>query len=267
MRTAAKILFVDDEPNVLRALHRSFLDENYEILTAQSGPEALDMLASEMPVQLVISDYRMPGMNGVEFLRKVCARWPETIRIVLSGFADAPAVVSSINEGKIFRFIPKPWDEQELKASIREGVEQFSNVRAIEHLQATVQQLEEENTELLHKSQEVATRLLVKDRAFSRAADILNALPIGILGIDTLDRVVFCNQAGESIMQTQVIGFAWDDLFPLEDRLQVQHGLGESGRFSGTLTAQDRSFEVEAYFLRPTTRQGILLILKGSNHV
>lgn len=267
MQTAAKILFVDDERNVLRALHRSFIDEDYEILTAQSGPEALDILASEMPVQLVVSDYRMPGMNGVEFLRNVCARWPETVRIVLSGFADAPAVVSSINEGKIFRFLPKPWDENQLKSSIREGFEQFRNLNAVDQLQVTIQQLEEENTELFNQSQEVATRLLVKDRAFSRAADILNALPIGIIGVDTQDRIVFCNQAGEAVMQRPVIGIAWDDLFSVEDRIKVKQDLRDCGRFSGELTAQDRSFEVEAYYLRPTTRQWILLILKGSNHV
>src|SRR6266536_904479 len=104
-----RILFVDDEKNVLRSLERTFLDEDYEILTATTGAEGLAVLQNNSPVQVVISDYRMPEMNGVDFLRKVCNQWPETVRIVPSGYADTASIVSAINEGQIYKFIPKPW--------------------------------------------------------------------------------------------------------------------------------------------------------------
>jgi response regulator RpfG family c-di-GMP phosphodiesterase len=118
VREPARILFVDDEPNVLRAIERLFLDEEYEILTAPSGDEGLRVLERAPPVPVVVSDYRMPGMNGVSFLREVYRRWPDTVRIVLSGYADTAAVVAAVDEGRISRFIPKPWDDHELKTAV-----------------------------------------------------------------------------------------------------------------------------------------------------
>lgn len=118
MRETTRILFVDDEPHILRAIKRLFMDEAYEILTALSGTEGLRVLESADPVPVVVSDYRMPGMNGVSFLSEVRRRWPDTVRIVLSGYADTAAVVAAVDEGRISRFVPKPWDDHELKAAV-----------------------------------------------------------------------------------------------------------------------------------------------------
>lgn len=118
MTEPVTLLFVDDEINILRSVERMFLDENYHIVTAGSGAEALRILKSGSPVHVVVSDYRMPGMNGVELLRTIHHRWPDTVRIVLSGYSDTAAVVSAINEGGIFKFIAKPWNEDDLKITI-----------------------------------------------------------------------------------------------------------------------------------------------------
>jgi len=107
MNPVDRILLVDDERNVIRALERLFIDDDYEIFTAASGDEGLAILAEE-EVQLILADYRMEGMDGVEFLRRVYERWPDTIRIVLSGYADTGAVVGAINEGRVYKFIAKP---------------------------------------------------------------------------------------------------------------------------------------------------------------
>ena len=120
-----KILCVDDERNVLRALERIFLDDDYEIILAGSGDEGLKIMEEEGPFQVVVSDYRMPVMNGVEFLKAVYERWPETVRIVLSGYADAGAIVAAINEGHIYRFIPKPWNDDELRVTIQNCLERY----------------------------------------------------------------------------------------------------------------------------------------------
>jgi DNA-binding NtrC family response regulator len=101
------LLCVDDERPILNALKRLLRKEGYRLLTAEDGPEALDVLDRE-PVQVVISDYRMPGMSGTALLREVKSRHPETVRVVLSGYADAHVVVESINIGEIYRFLPKP---------------------------------------------------------------------------------------------------------------------------------------------------------------
>jgi two-component system NtrC family sensor kinase len=112
------LLFVDDEVNILRSIERMFLYDNYHILTASSGPEAINMLEACAAVHVVVSDYGMPGMNGVELLRTVHRRWPDTVRMVLSGYSDTAAVVSAINEGGIFKFITKPWNEDDFKITI-----------------------------------------------------------------------------------------------------------------------------------------------------
>ena len=134
-----RILCVDDERNILQALERSFLDDNYEIVNAGSGAEGLQALEEAGPFQVVISDYRMPVMNGVEFLKKVYAGWPDTVRLVLSGYADVGAIVAAINEGHIYKFIPKPWDDQDLRLSIQKSLEHYLLQKKNSELQAELQ--------------------------------------------------------------------------------------------------------------------------------
>gem|GEM_PF-41141 len=122
MRERVRILCVDDEPGVRRAVERLLLDENWEILSASSGPEGLEVLERAGVVHAVLADYRMPGMNGAEFLREVRRRRPEAVRILFSGYADAAALAAAINEGRVFRFVPKPWDDEELRAALAEAV-------------------------------------------------------------------------------------------------------------------------------------------------
>lgn len=125
MPETIKTLCVDDEANVLKALRRTFMDEeNYQVYLAQSGAEGLDILESVEGIAIVISDYRMPGMTGVEFLRQVYERWPDTVRIVLSGYADTSVVVEAVKLGHIYKFISKPWDDKELLTNISVALDQ-----------------------------------------------------------------------------------------------------------------------------------------------
>ncbi|MBX2861627.1 MAG: response regulator [Vampirovibrio sp.] len=112
------ILCVDDEPNILSALKRVLRKEGYTVLTATSGREGLALL-EEHAVQLVISDQRMPEMTGAEFLKEVKDRWPQTTRVILSGYAEAEAILDAVNNGAIFKFLVKPWQDQDLKQEIR----------------------------------------------------------------------------------------------------------------------------------------------------
>ncbi len=116
------ILCVDDEQNILNSLRRLFLDESYEILTATSGREALDIL-KEKPVDVIISDERMPEMTGVEFLSLTKNVYPDAVRIMLSGYAEPRAMENAINEGGIYKFIAKPWDDGDLQAAVRQSLE------------------------------------------------------------------------------------------------------------------------------------------------
>ncbi len=123
-----RLLLVDDEVNVLKALQRVFREENYEVVSAINGAEALQRCA-EQPFQVVVSDYMMPGMNGVELLKKIRQQYPDTIRIMLTGHADAGAVMGAIREGAVYRFILKPWNDDDLRVTIGLALEQYDLIQ------------------------------------------------------------------------------------------------------------------------------------------
>jgi YesN/AraC family two-component response regulator len=117
------ILCVDDEEPILRSLERTLKLEGYRVLTACDAVKALSMLESEQ-ADVVISDQRMPGMSGSEFLKVVRQKYPDTVRIMISGYSDFNELMKAINEGEIYRFISKPWDDKEFKAIIKQALSQ-----------------------------------------------------------------------------------------------------------------------------------------------
>ena len=193
-----RILCVDDERNVLRALERIFLDDDYEIVLAGSGDEGLEIMEESGAFQVVMSDYRMPVMNGVEFLKAVYERWPETVRIVLSGYADAGAIVAAINEGHIYRFIPKPWNDDELRVTIQNCLERYflqkKNQELLEQLAAINQVLEE-------KVQRRTEQLELRNRALEFSQSLLGSLPVGVVGIDINGMIAYCNDMAAKLLK------------------------------------------------------------------
>lgn len=112
------ILLVDDEESVRESLHRLLSGDGYRITTAESGEEGLVALRDNPGIQLVISDHNMPGMTGIEFLKLVRSRHPAVMRVMLTADPDPETVVRSINEGEVYRFIRKPWDNASLREMI-----------------------------------------------------------------------------------------------------------------------------------------------------
>ena len=123
------LLIVDDEPNILAALTRLFRREEFNILTAQSPTEAFEHLAKQS-VQVILSDQRMPEMSGTEFFARVRQLYPDTIRIVLTGYTDLDSVTDAINRGAIYKFLTKPWDGDILREQIREA---FRKAQGADH--------------------------------------------------------------------------------------------------------------------------------------
>ena len=121
---APRILFVDDEPAILNAIKRLLRREGYEIETASDGNTGLEAFRRFRPA-VVVSDHRMPGMTGVEFLAKARAIDPEPVRVVLTGCTDLPAAESAINEGEVWRFITKPWNDEDLRATVAGAAERY----------------------------------------------------------------------------------------------------------------------------------------------
>jgi two-component system NtrC family sensor kinase len=200
MGEPTRILCIDDEQNVLRSLTRLFLDDPYEILTAPSGAEGLLILAQSGTVPVVISDYRMPGMNGVEFLGEVRKRWPDTVRIVLSGYADTDAIVSAINEGQIYRFVAKPLNDDELRVTVANALERYELGRKNHELAEELRRKNDESTALNRDlERRVAERtgaLTTQNRLLTESLGILDNLPMAIVGMDPQGTVFQCNRKG-----------------------------------------------------------------------
>jgi DNA-binding NtrC family response regulator len=141
------VLFVDDEKSMLSSLEYNLAREPYRKLFAENAEAALQILAKE-PVQVVISDMRMPGMNGLVFLEKVKERYPDTVRLIFSAFTDVPQIIASINTGEIFRYVTKPIEEPaEFRKTIQAAIDQYLVHRErdelVARLQAKNQELEE----------------------------------------------------------------------------------------------------------------------------
>ena len=140
------LLCVDDEANITNSLKRLFRPHGYRILTAQSGSEGLLVFDRE-PVDLVISDMRMPEMNGAQFLEQVRAKWPDTMRILLTGYADVESTIAAINKGEIHRYVSKPWDDNDMLVMVRQALEKRHLEQENRRLEAlTVRQNEQLQT-------------------------------------------------------------------------------------------------------------------------
>jgi len=163
----AKVLFVDDEANILKALQRLFIDDDdFEIFTACGGEEGVSVVRDNPDLALIVSDQRMPGMSGVEFLAASRAIAPTALRMVLTGYADIDAAMDAINKGGAYRYISKPWDDENLRAVVREGVERFRLLAENRRLQEEIRQKNEElarwNVDLEKMVQEQSMELQVK---------------------------------------------------------------------------------------------------------
>jgi response regulator RpfG family c-di-GMP phosphodiesterase len=123
-----KMLVVDDEPDNLDLLYRTFRRE-FQVLRAESGAAALEILSTEGEVAVIISDQRMAEMKGTEFLSRTVPQFPHTMRIILTGFTDVEDLVDAINAGQVYKYITKPWDPQELKIVVQRAAETYGQIK------------------------------------------------------------------------------------------------------------------------------------------
>lgn len=204
------LLIVDDEENILKALVRVFRRDGYRVLTASSGEKGLEALETHK-VNVILSDMRMPNMNGVEFLNRVKETHPDTIRIVLSGYTDLDFVTEAINRGAIYKFLTKPWDDELLRENIRKAFHQYD----LEHNNACM------NTEI------------------ERMSGMLNGLVIGILDVGEDGRMRAVNTKAAEILglSVQEIFKGSVDSLPRALGVLISHVASERSRGSTELAA------------------------------
>ena len=144
------VVVVDDEPDILRSFRFNYGDE-FDVLVAESGAAGLELLQRHDPA-VIVADQRMPVMSGVEFLERAMTVRPDANRIILTGYTDVESIVQAINTGRVFRYVSKPWDSEELRLTLRRAVEMFhlrrENARLVEELRVANERLAAENAYL-----------------------------------------------------------------------------------------------------------------------
>jgi response regulator RpfG family c-di-GMP phosphodiesterase len=191
------VLFVDDEPAILHSLRRVFLDEPWETVFAGSGEEGLTLVASR-EIDLVLADFRMPGMDGVEFLKRVKAIRPDCLRVVLSGYADINLIVAALNEGQIYRFLSKPWNDDELRDHVRKFLDHQRLDRENRRLNSELVAL---NLRLGQKVEAGARSMHAKDRTIEFVRVVLEALPLPLLCVNGEGNVLIANAAARPLLR------------------------------------------------------------------
>lgn len=216
------ILLVDDEDNIVRSLKRVFRREGYNILTANSGAAGLDVLA-EHDVGVILSDQRMPQMNGTEFLKKAKVSTPESVRIVLSGYSDLESITEAINEGSIYKFLSKPWDDDLLRKNIREAFEVYElkieNYRLNQEVLETNKRLENANTELVKAAKEREHLIAVRTQALETTQELFEKIPVGLILVDSTHSVSIYNHKLLELLEVKppgIVGMNAKEVLPEE---------------------------------------------------
>mgnify|MGYP000319757420 CR=1 FL=1 len=215
-----RLLLVDDEPNVLAALRRLLRGEPYDLLAAESGEEGLRLL-EQHPVQLVIADERMPGMSGTTFLREVRRRWPGTIRIILSGYSAVKTILAAVNDGAVYKYLTKPWNDDELKISIRRALEQYAleaeNRRMAREIAEQNARLKQLNAQLMELNSQLAQHASDATIGLDFVQELLDSVDAGIVTIDTGGLVIGANcRAQELLGVGSLVGLSADEALPQE---------------------------------------------------
>lgn len=187
------VLCVDDEPNILSALRRLFRNSGHRFLSAGGGAQALEVLQSEA-VDLVISDMRMPGMDGAQLLEQVRERWPRTVRLLLTGQADVSSTIAAINRGRVHRYITKPWNDDELLTTVNQSLEIVALEREKDRLEALTEQqnlalrelnagleakVEQRTEELSRLNHQLKKNYLTSIKVFSNLIELRGGLLVG----------------------------------------------------------------------------------------
>ena len=266
-----RILFIDDEKNILNSLNRLFFDEEYDILLANSPKEAIEIIKA-VKVPVIISDQRMPSMTGVEFFAEARKIQDDSIRIILSGYSDVEAARKAINQGAVFRFLIKPWDDNELKNTVKQALEFYK-------LQKSRQTLFEENKQqnaelkalnetlnlrvkertkaILQKNQELHEANKKLSESFNRIVRVV----IEILEIKSRDLSSHCKRVAAAARYTAVEMEKTEEEIETIEIAALLHEIGKISMSEQTMTKRENLFtpdEVNLWKGHPLVAERIL---------
>jgi len=217
------LLLVDDEENITSALVRLLRRDGYNILRANSGTEGLALLAQN-EVGVIISDQRMPGMSGVEFLSKVREQYPDTVRIVLSGYTELNSVTDAINRGAVYKFLTKPWEDDLLRANVEEAFQRYEmrmeNARLARELEDANEELTRINHELEQRVEEKTREVLRNLNVLQVSQEVLERLPVAVIGVGDDGTIAIANRSALRLFSVDgprpLLGETASDVIPAE---------------------------------------------------
>lgn len=217
------LLLVDDEENITSALVRLLRRDGYTILRANSGQGGLDLL-SQHKVGVIISDQRMPGMTGVEFLSKVKVLYPDTVRIVLSGYTELNSVTDAINRGAVYKFLTKPWEDELLRANVDEAFSSYEmkleNARLNSELQKANEELLRINQGLEQRVEGDRIEIVHNLKLLLVSQEVLECLPVAVIGIGDDGMIAVANQMAHQMFGAggtrPLLGEAANEVIPEE---------------------------------------------------
>lgn len=255
------ILCVDDNENILHSLKRVLRKEGYRFLTATSGAEGLKIL-KENEVHLLISDYRMPGMSGTEFLGKAKEEYPDVLRVILTGYTEVDSITDAINEGHIYKFFLKPWNDENLKLEIKKALEQHDLIQANKKLHEKVLEKNKEltriNENLESLVQERTEDLEIQNQTLELSHAILEELPLPIIGISAEQMIVLINR------EVQLL-FDGGEGIKLGNKLS-EYFSSDMEKMMSTVLASNSSQALKGYRFSESTYDIDLIPLSGRFH-
>lgn len=269
------LLLVDDDENISASLVRLLRRDKYTILRANGGLEGLALL-TQHKVGVIISDQRMPGMTGTEFLSKVKELYPDTVRVVLSGYTELNSVTDAINRGAVYKFLTKPWEDDLLRANIEEAFHHYElkmeNARLAHELQLANDELKNANY-ILEQSVEWKGREIMRNLEVLRVSqEMLEVLPMAALGIDKTGMIVIANQAAHQLFSSgetwpTLLGESAHALLPPDLITWMSNGQHPRHEDARIFTLADHDIRCWVRSLGELSRsQGTLLVMDKNQH-
>ncbi|WP_080693860.1 HD domain-containing phosphohydrolase [Ralstonia pickettii] len=274
------ILLVDDEPGALSSLRRLLRPTGYRVITAESGVAALEMLAV-YPVDLIISDMRMPGMNGAEFLARARERSPDTMRILLTGYSEVDSAVRAINEGGVYRYLNKPWDDQDLLLTVKHAIEQRMLAREAQRLTELTRQQNEAlqqlnaglETQVQARTEEIRQTVMFLEGAqrdlkdnFTNMVQVCASMIEMRCGAVARQSLRVADLARRIAMECGLTGLQVQDIF----HAGLLHGIGKLSLPDALLnTSLDRlsAEQAQLFYQHPLRAQMVLTPVRQLEHV
>lgn len=268
---ARAILLVDDEENIVSSLIRLLRRDGYHILRAGGGKEGLALL-EQHEVGVIISDQRMPEMTGTEFLSRVKDLYPDTVRIVLSGYTELNSVTDAINRGAVYKFLTKPWEDDLLRANVEEAFRRhemgIENVRLTQELKRANDGLRSINLELEQRVEAKANEIVRNLNVLRVSQEILEHLPVAIIGIGDDGWIAIANLAAHQMFSAggtrALIGEAARDVLPSDLLDWAWSGTHREGEEARPFFAGDRALTCRCRSMGEFSKSsGVLLIIEA----